>query len=40
MIVLYCVHFKKMVENNEKHGQGAKEDCERVEIVVGNHGGG
>lgn len=26
-----------MIENDEKHSAGAKEDGELIEIVVGNH---
>lgn len=34
------IDLEEVVQNNENHGDGAKEDGESVQIVVGNHGCG
>lgn len=36
-LVVVRVDLEEMVQDDEHHGSTSEEDCERVELVVGNH---
>ena len=35
--VVFRVDFKEVIQDDEEHSGASEEDCERVELVVGDH---